>query len=46
MLFRSKREVVDIHILNHEISNIVERVNVLRSEIDKIIMEIEGMEYE
>ncbi|MBV1710193.1 MAG: type I restriction-modification system subunit M [Erysipelothrix sp.] len=41
-----KREVVDIHQLNNEIKNIVERVNVLRSEIDKIIDEIEGVEYE
>ncbi|MDP2750515.1 MAG: type I restriction-modification system subunit M [Nanoarchaeota archaeon] len=37
-----KREVVDIHQLNTEIMNIVERVNVLRSEIDKIVLEVEG----
>ena len=36
-----KREVVDILQLNNEIKNIVERVNVLRSEIDRIISEIE-----
>jgi type I restriction enzyme M protein len=36
-----KREAVDIHQLNNEIKNIVERVNVLRSEIDKIVAEIE-----
>ena len=41
-----KRENVDIHVLNHEISNIVARVNVLRSEIDNIIAEIDGVEYE
>jgi len=40
------REVVDIHQLNEEIKGIVSRVNVLRSEIDKIIAEIEGVEYE
>ena len=40
------REVVDIHQLNEEIKGIVSRVNVLRSEIDKIISEIEGVEYE
>jgi type I restriction enzyme M protein len=41
-----KREVVDILVLNHEIINIVSRVNILRSEIDKIIAEIEGVDYE
>lgn len=40
------REVVDIYQLNEEIKGIVSRVNVLRSEIDKIIAEIEGVEYE
>jgi len=40
------REVVDIHQLNEKIKGIVSRVNVLRSEIDKIIAEIEGVEYE
>ncbi len=36
------REVIDIKVLNKEISEIVERENVLRAEIDKIIAEIEG----
>ncbi len=37
-----KREVVDIEKLNAEIERIVARENVLRTEIDKIIKEIEG----
>ena len=36
------REVIDIAKLNAEISEIVKREDVLRSEIDKIISEIEG----
>ena len=40
------KEVVDIHLLNEEIREIVSRVNVLRNEIDKIIAEIEGSKYE
>ena len=36
------REVIDIKILNKQIADIVEKENVLRSEIDKIIKEIEG----
>ena len=36
------REVVDIRALNAEIARIVERENVLRGEIEKIIAEIEG----
>jgi type I restriction enzyme M protein len=41
-----KSEAVDIHQLNNEIKHIVERVNILRSQIDKIIEEIAGVEYE
>lgn len=37
-----KRETVDIHKLNAEIREIVERENVLRTEIEAIIAEIEG----
>lgn len=37
-----KTEKVDIKVLNKQISEIVERENVLRAEIDKIIAEIEG----
>lgn len=36
------REVIDIHQLNAQISEIVAREQVLRDEIDKIIKEIEG----
>jgi type I restriction enzyme M protein len=36
------REVVDIAVLNAEISRIVAREDVLRREIDAIIAEIEG----
>ena len=36
------REIVDIKVLNKQIADIVEKENVLRSEIDKIIKEIEG----
>ncbi len=36
------REVIDIHVLNAEIAEIVKREDVLRSEIDSIIAEIEG----
>ena len=35
------REVIDIKVLNKQIDEIVERENVLRTEIDKIIAEIE-----
>ena len=35
------REVINIDVLNAEIKTIVERENVLRAEIDKIIAEIE-----
>lgn len=38
------REVINITELNAEIDTIVERVNVLRSEINAIIAEIEGVE--
>jgi len=37
-----KREVININKLNSEIADIVSRVNILRSEIDLIISEIEG----
>jgi type I restriction enzyme M protein len=37
-----KREAIDIKTLNADIKKIVERENVLRVEIDKIIKEIEG----
>jgi type I restriction enzyme M protein len=36
------REVVDIHKLNAEIAAIVERENALRTEIDKIVADLEG----
>ena len=36
------REVIDIKVLNKQIADIVEKETVLRSEIDKIIREIEG----
>lgn len=36
------KEVIDIKVLNKQIADIVEKENVLRSEIDKIIKEIEG----
>lgn len=36
------REVIDIKVLNAQIAEIVEKENVLRAEIDKIIKEIEG----
>ena len=36
------REVIDIVVLIAKISQIVERENVLRAEIDAIISEIEG----
>lgn len=36
------REVIDITLLNEQISQIVQRENTLRSEIDTIIAEIEG----
>lgn len=35
------REVIDIKVLNKQITDIVEKENVLRSELDKIIKEIE-----
>jgi type I restriction enzyme M protein len=41
-----KREVVDIKVLNKEIGSIVTRGNFLRNEIDKIVSEIEGVDYE
>lgn len=37
------REVIDIAVLNAKISKIVEHANVLRTEIDAIIAEIEGV---
>ena len=36
------REIIDIVELNKQIRDIVERENILRAEIDKIIAEIEG----
>ena len=39
---KDNREQVDITKLNAEISKTVENINALRSNIDKIIMEIEG----
>ena len=36
------REVIDIDVLNKEIKEIVEKEEILRAEIDKIIKEIEG----
>ena len=36
------REVIDIKVLNKQIDEIVAKENTLRSEIDKIIKEIEG----
>lgn len=39
-----KKEKIDIKVLNAQIKEIVERENVLRAEIDKIIAEIEGDE--
>lgn len=36
------REVIDIAVLNEQISQIVQRENTLRAEIDAIIAEIEG----
>ena len=36
------REIIDIVELNKQIRDIVERENILRVEIDKIIAEIEG----
>lgn len=36
------REIIDIKVLNKQITDIVEKENILRSEIDKIIKEIEG----
>jgi len=41
-----KREAVDIVALNAEIKRIVARVDVLRSDIDTIVAEIEGSEHE
>ena len=38
---KDTREVIDINILNKEIEEIVERENILREEINKIISEIE-----
>lgn len=40
------REVIDIKVLNKEIKDIVAKEEVLRAEIDKIIAEIEGDNYE
>lgn len=37
-----KREVIDIQVLNNEIKGIVTRCDILRTEIDAIIAEIEG----
>jgi len=39
----NKKEKIDINVLNAEISKIVAREDVLRTEIDKIIREIEGV---
>ena len=36
------REVIDIKVLNKQIDEIVAKENTLRTEIDKIIREIEG----
>ena len=37
------REVIDIKVLNKQIDEIVANENTLRTEIDKIIREIEGL---
>ena len=39
------REIIDINQLNSDIKNIVDRENFLRAEIDKIISEIEVLDY-
>jgi type I restriction enzyme M protein len=38
---RDNREVIDINVLNTEISKMVKKINQLRADIDKIIEEIE-----
>ncbi len=38
---KDTREVIDIKVLNEDISKTVEKINVLRGEIDKIVSEIE-----
>lgn len=38
---KDSREVIDINVLNSEIKTTVEKINKLRSEIDKIVVEIE-----
>ena len=40
---KDTREVVDIKVLNDEIKTTVSKINVLRTEIDKIVSEIEGV---
>ena len=39
---RDNKEVIDIKVLNKEIEEIVKRENILRTEIDKIVKELEG----
>ena len=39
---KDTREVIDIAVLNAQITEIVKREDVLRNEIDRIIAEIEG----
>lgn len=41
-----KREIVDIGILNAKIEEIVDRINLLREEIDTIIADLEGEQHE
>ena len=41
-----KRGVVDINVLNRDISTIVSKARILRNDIDNIIAEIEGVNYE
>jgi len=39
---KDNKEVIDIKVLNKEIEEIVKRENILRTEIDKIVRELEG----
>ncbi|MGL4589631.1 MAG: type I restriction-modification system subunit M [Mycoplasmatales bacterium] len=39
---KDTREVIDIKVLNKEIKQTVSKINTLRDEIDKIVLEIEG----
>ena len=39
---KNNKEVIDIKVLNKEIEEIVKRENILRTEIDKIVKELEG----